>query len=190
MGIITRIKHWLPSRRKEQLSRINGLPETQRKAELGNVYYTECLDQAVRFVQEQIARGDDSPFRGAQRERFFHEVMAVNFWALEKVFAGKCGALMSRVYDIYQRSFHGLRTGDGSVPEWIAGRFSAYNAAWNDVTGHQDVFGRRVAEHIFPQGQAFSVPETSYWIIEYAHEVLEDFREIRELCRSMKIALT
>jgi hypothetical protein len=188
MGIISLIRQILPSKRKERLARIRELPEIRRIDELGVVFYEESVDMAVRFVQEQIARGDDSPFRGAQKDRFFHEIVAVNFWALEKLFGKKNADLLERVLDNYARFFHGAR-GRGQTPSWITERFAAYNASWNDVTGHQDVFGRRVAEHIFPQGQVFSVPETSYWIIEYAHEVLEDFREIRELCRSMKIKL-
>jgi hypothetical protein len=177
----------LPSKRKERLSRVRECSEARRMDELGAFFYEESVEMAVRFVQEQIARGDDSPFRGVPKDRFFHEVVTVNFWALEKLFGAKHAGLVARVLDNYARFFH--HSPKGNVPQWIAERFTVYTGAWNDVTGHQDLFGRRVAEHIFPQGQAFSVPETSYWIIEYAHDVLDDFREMRDLCRSMKIHL-
>lgn len=190
MGIVTLIKQLLPSKRRERLARVRGLSAGQQPDELGSVFYTECLDHAVQFVQQQIARGDDSPFRGVQRDRFFHEVLALDFWVLDKVLAGKHGPLMERVFEVYGRSFPGARRAGAGAPDWIADRFAAYTATWDDVTGHQDEFGKKAGEHIFPSGQVFSVPETSFWIIEHAHEALDDFREVRDLCRSMKIRIS
>ena len=189
MGIISLIRQMLPSKRKERLSRLKECVDVRRMDELGVFFYEESKEIAVRFVQEQIARGDDSPFRGAQKDRFFHEIMAVNFWAFSKLFGGKHAPLLERLVQTYMRSFHGVRSG-GSIPSWVFERFAVYDEAWNDITGHQDVFGRRVAEHIFPSGQPFSVPETSFWIIEYAQDVLDDLREMRDLCRSLKIQLS
>ncbi len=189
MGIVTLIKQLLPTKRRERLARVRSLPAGQQPVEAGSVFYTECFDLAVRFVQEQIARGDDSPFRGLQRDRFFHEILAMEFWALEKVLVGKHESLMDRVFEAYAKAFPGAARGAAGPPAWVADRFAAYTATWNDITGHQDEFGRKVGEYLFAAGQAYSVPETSFWIIEHAHEAQDDLREVRNLCRSMKIRL-
>lgn len=185
MSIIASIRHLLPSKHKERLRRIREIPEERRADELSAVFYDESIARAARFVQEQIARGEDSPFCGAARDRFFHEIMAVNFWALEKIFGANQGMLVAHVVERYARFFHET----GHRPGWIEKRCAVYNKSWNDITGHQDGFGRAVAEHVFPGGQAFSVPETSYWIIEYAYEVLDALRGLRGLCRSQGIVL-
>jgi hypothetical protein len=189
MGIISLIKRLLPSRRRALLSRIKDLPAGRRLAELGAVFYNACLERAVQFVQDHIARLD-SPFRGVPRERFFHEVMAVNFWVVERLLAGKQASLMERIYGIYESSFPVPRNGSGNVSGGLAKRHAVYSASWNDVTGHQDVFGLRVAEQIFGPGRTFPVPEASFWIISYTHEVMDDLAALIRLCRGMKIPLS
>jgi hypothetical protein len=188
VGIVSLLRHLLPDKRKERLSRIRDLPEARRTEELGAVYYEACFDHAMRFVQEQIARGEDSPFHGAVQERFLQEMLALEFWVLRKVLGDAQGGLMERVYGLYCRAFHGPQGGGNAAPQWIADRLSTYTNMWKADTGLDEAFGRRVAEHIFNSCEGFSARETCFWIVEHAREAMDDLRELAELWRSMNTA--
>lgn len=187
--ILRSIKRLLPGRRRSLLARVRELPEGQRPVELAKLFLDECVRHAADFVRGQAAR-QESPFQGVPQDRFFHEVMTVNFWVLERLFEGKRFTLMDRVYEAYQTAFTVPRQGNGRNGGALAERYAAYNGAWNEVTGHQDEFGLRVAERIFGPGSAYPVREASFWIVSYTHDIMDDLGDLVKRCRLMNIALS
>jgi hypothetical protein len=186
---ISTIRLILPSRHKRALSRIKGCPDHQRPDDLAGFFYQECLERSAAFVQEHLRRGKDSPFHGLENGPFFHELMAISFWTLEKLLKGDHAPLTQRIYHRYHEEFRTTRNSDHAPPEWVRERFTAYTGNWNDETGHHDAFGRKAAEFIFAERRVYSVPETAFWIIEFADGTLAEFRHLRRLCRALDLTL-
>lgn len=188
MGIVAEIKSFLPSRRKKLLAEIMGHIPEQRLARLSRIIYDACREHAAHFVADHAAR-HDSPFKGVSRELFFHEMMDVNLWVVARMLSGKKPRLLEQIYETYVIS-SSVYGSSKMLHDTYARKQDIYNSSWNDVTGHQDVFGQKVAEQIFGPDRTFSVPETSFWIISYTYDVMDDLAELQALCRRMKITLS
>ncbi|MEW5747010.1 MAG: hypothetical protein AB1805_16395 [Nitrospirota bacterium] len=191
MAITHLIKGLLPSRHKRLLDDIRALPEGERLDKLGAIFYDECVRQASDFVQSELLK-KESPFRGRHHTAFFHELMAINFWSVARVFNGKTAGLMERLHRTYCRSYRiteGVGSGEAAAPPALTEKYRTYNESWNDVTGFQDLFGLRAAEHVFGKGTEFPSQEASFWMVFYAHEVKKEFSELKALCRARGIAV-
>lgn len=187
--ILTRIiKRIVPDKHGRRLARLGKMPQGRQLEEAGLVFHEACVECAAEFVKHQL-RSAESPFKEVPRERLFHEIMTVNFWALEKLYTRKRPMLMQQVYETYRRTFD-VPVNGGSVAGMLAGRFAEYTATWNEETGHQHEFGEKVAEHMFAPGQAFSRPQTSFWIITHAHDVMDELKDLRYICRRKKLELS
>jgi hypothetical protein len=185
LGITRYIKNLLPNRHKKRLAAIKKLTPEDQFHKSVNIFYEECVRNALEFVQSELSR-KESPFITVAKEKFFHEIMAITLWSLEKTFEGKKRALTDKINNMYQMSFNGATALDSDA---LLGRYTIYYESWNDITGHQDVFGQRAAEKIFGEDADFSVPEVSFWIITYAHDVMNEFEKLTKQCRSMNIKL-
>jgi hypothetical protein len=190
MAIVQLIKGILPSRHRRQLGALRALPDGERRDQLGTLFYDECVQQASDFIRAELQK-NESPFKGVHRPTFFHELMAINLWAINKTFNGKKKELMEQLHRAYCRMFRiPVQGNTAGVPPSLAEKYSIYDASWNDITGFQDVFGLRAAENIFGEGAEFRSQEASFWIVFYTDEVMKEFTQMKSHCRSMGLAIS
>jgi hypothetical protein len=167
----------LPKARLESLAK---LPPEERPSVLAVALHDLCVKLAAAFVEEEHGRAD-SPFRDVPRTDLFHEVLVMNFWALAWVFKGKRRELMERVYRQYGTSFvWGWESGQKELLESMRGKFRVYDQAWDDYSGHQDVFGRQAIGIIFGDPGVAVAPQAAFWLITHADEAMKNFAAVRE----------
>jgi len=171
--------------RKEQLLKLRELPEARLQAEMGVVLHDVCVRHAAGFVKEELSRGA-SPFRGVERTAFFHEIMILNLWILDKTLAEKDKAVVSEVCRNYIRYFH---VADGQREDHalnsIFEKHRVYYEEWDEVkvTGRHDKFGFKVAELVMGGNSGNAPPEQAlFWIISYTESAMKVFRNIRKKC--------
>lgn len=141
-----------------------------------------CIKHASDFVKEERGKGD-SPFREIPILRFFHEMMMINFWIVDKTLSQGGEILMSEVYSKYLEHFI---SPEKDFEDAVSVRFRAYNNTWNDHTGHHDEFGIKASQNIFGRGTNIPFPQTSFWIITYADRTMKTFKK---LCKAGEIKI-
>jgi hypothetical protein len=180
--VLSRIKSFFQLEKglnQEQLSALARLASEERLAELGVVLHDVCVKTAARFVEEEHRRAD-SPFRDLAKTDLFHEILVMNFWILESLFKGKRQALMDRVYRHYNNSFvWGWESSGKELMDSMRGKFKTYDKAWDDYSGHQDVFAGQAIGIIFGSKQIAEAPQAAFWLISYADQTMKDFAEIK-----------
>ena len=180
-GVLNRIRSVFAGERglpRSQVERLGRLPPGERLAGVGAALHDLCVTTAARFVEEEHRRAD-SPFGGLPKTDLFHEMLVMNFWALERLFKGRRRALMDQVYDRYSTSFvWGWESGRKELLESMRAKFKAYDAAWDDYSGHQDVFAREAIGIIFGGGPIAGAPQAAFWLICYADRTMKDFTEV------------
>ncbi|MDH4162612.1 MAG: hypothetical protein OEW15_07970 [Nitrospirota bacterium] len=140
-----------------------------QRAETAKYLYDLCVEQASIFVQEET-RKPESPFRGVSRAAFFHEILTMTFWLMDKkLFNGK-KVLLSAVHDIYFRSFSSPDPAEKRT-EALEARYRVYKHEWDEISGHQDEFGAAVAQQIFGTENVGRIDERSFWIVWYADDL-------------------
>jgi hypothetical protein len=103
----------------------------------------------------------------------------MNFWALERLFKGRRRALMNQVYDRYSTSFvWGWESGRSELVDSMRAKFTAYDEAWDDYSGHQDGFARQALAIIFGGTPVAEAPRAAFWLISYADRTMKDFTEV------------
>jgi hypothetical protein len=163
---------------KAQVESLGTLPPGERLAGVGVVLHDLCVKTAARFVEEEHRR-PDSPFRELPKTDLFHEMLVMNFWALERIFKGRRQPLMDQIYGRYSTSFvWGWESGRKELLESMRAKFKAYDTAWDDYSGHQDVFAREAIGIIFGRRQLVEAPQAAFWLICYADQTMKDFTEI------------
>jgi hypothetical protein len=181
-SIFTREKG-LPKTQVESLAK---LPPGERLAAVGVALHEICVTTAARFVGEQHRRAD-SPFRELPTTDLFHEMLVMNFWALERLFRGRRQALMDHVYRRYRTCFvWGCESGRKELLESMRTKFTAYDEAWDDYSGHQDGFARRALAIIFGGKPIADASQAAFWLISHADRTMKDFTEVR---RSVNLLL-
>jgi len=186
MDIVTMIKNVLGIRQilpHEQALRIKRLPKDQALKELGAVLYDECVKQATTFVQGELRRGD-TPFKGMSAATFFHEMLAVTFWIMDKETAGGKQLLLKEFHDIYFRSFSAPGTSSDERHNELLKKYEKYDDAWNEITGHFDEFGLQVVHNMFGKGEDMKTRERTFWIIRYADDIVKVCKPLKKMFRS------
>jgi hypothetical protein len=167
----------LPQARLEELGR---LPPDERLAALAAALHDLCVKTAARFVEEEHRR-PESPFRGLAKADLFHELLVMNFWILEWLFKGRRRELMEGVFRQYGTSFvWGLESGQKELLDSMRGKFSTYDKAWDEYSGHQDVFARQAIGIIFGDQNVAGAPQAAFWLITYADQTMKDFTPLRK----------
>lgn len=167
----------LPKPLMEELAK---LPPAELLTALAGELLELSVKAAARFVEEEHRRAD-SPFRGLAKADLFHEMLVMNFWALEWLFKGKRQELMEGVYRHYGSSFiWGLESGQEELLESMRGKFRTYDKAWDELSGHQDVFARQAIGIIFGDQNVAAAPQAAFWLITYADEAMKAFASIKK----------
>lgn len=163
---------------REQVAAVGQVAAGQRPARLGGVLHELCVKTAADFVQEEHQR-PDSPFGKLRKSDLFHEMLVINFWVLETLFKGKRPAVMEQVYRQYSDSFvWGMESSPKELMESIRAKFRTYDKAWDEYSGHQDVFARQVIAVIFGDQNVAGGQQAAFWLIRYADRTMKDFVEV------------
>jgi hypothetical protein len=164
---------------KGQFARLRQLPKDERNAELGIILHERCVKAAAAFVQQELAR-QDSPFKELSKTDFFHEMLVLNFWIFEKLFDDKKRSILDAMYRTYSSSFTwGWESSHKELLDSIQEKHRKYHSNWDELTGHQDLFGEKVTEILFKTKEGVPVTQTSYWIIDYTDKTLKEFQYIK-----------
>ena len=163
---------------KDQLAALRRLPPEERLAQLGIVLHEICVKSAARFVEEEHRRAD-SPFNELPKTDLFHEMLMMNFWILEALFKGKRPELMEQVYRHDNASFVWGRQSSHEEPlESMRRRSRTYDKAWDDYSGHQDVFAKQAIGIIFGGKEVAAAPQAAFWLISHADRTMKEFAEV------------
>jgi len=181
--LLKRIRSLLTQKKglsEAQLTALSRVPPDNRLAELGVVLHDLCVRTAERFVQEEHRRAE-SPFRDLAKSDLFHEMLVLNFWVFEWLFKGKKPALMDHLYRHYTVSFvWGRESTHQELMDSVRGKFRTYDQAWDEYSGHQDVFARQVIGIIFGGQQIAAAPQAAFWLISHTDRTMKDFAEIKK----------
>jgi len=150
-------------------------PAENTRRESAALLHEACVKYAVDFIIEELNK-KDSPFKDVPRYRFFREMMILNYWLLDKkAQKNKKAYFFDEICDKYSELF-GASSDRQKEIDSILERHKAYYDSWNDITGHQDVFGLKAAEFIFDSEKNIPrMEEVSFWIISYAHSAMKAF---------------
>jgi hypothetical protein len=163
---------------KAQVESLGKLPPGERLAGVGVALHDLCVETAARFVEEEHRR-PDSPFRELPKTDLFHEMLVMNFWILESLFKGKRQALMDHLYLRYNTSFvWGWESSGKELMDSMLGKFKAYSRAWDNYTGHQDLFAREAIGIIFGERGCAEPSQAAFWLITHADRTMKDFAEV------------
>ena len=180
-NVLSRIRSFLTPGKglsKDQVARLNRLPPDERLAQLGVVLHDICVKTAARFVEEEHRRAD-SPFRNLPKTDLFHELLVMNFWVFERHFRGKMQPLLDHLYHHHNASFVlGWESSREKLLDSMRVKFRTYDQAWDDYTGHQDIFGRQAIGIIFGDQNVASAPQAAFWLITYADRTMKEFTKI------------
>jgi hypothetical protein len=185
MGIGQLIRRAFSRKERElrgRFERLARLPRDQAQKEFGRYLYDFCLDRAAAFVKEELARGD-SPFRSMSSDVFFHEMLAVAFWLVDKEVSGGKKSLIPLLHDHYFRSFTPPEATPAARNGALLEKYGRYDSSWNDVTGHQDQFGLTVTQNIYGAAGDLKTRERTFWIITYAHNILDALEQLKRTWR-------
>jgi hypothetical protein len=181
--MLSRIKNFFVKEKglsREQLATLDQLPPDARLAPLGVALHDICVKKAAGFVEEQHHL-DHSPFKDLPKSDFFHEMLVMNFWILEWLFKGKRPELVDTIFRHYSASFvWGWESGQKELLESMRAKFTTYDKAWDDYSGHQDVFARQAIGIIFKGEQIAAAAQAAFWLITYADETMKEFVKIEE----------
>jgi hypothetical protein len=166
-----------------RLKAIQKLPQDRVEKELGRLLFDTCVEHALSFIKEEHSKAD-SLFRELHKHKLFHEMMAINFWLVDKKFTKTKKTLIDEVHNLYSLAYsESAESFNG--PDSLKDRYKIYHDSWNDITGHQDQFGSRATEFIFGNANNVPVEQTSFWIISHAHESVKIFSDIKRSCRNL-----
>lgn len=191
MGALDFIKGLLSGKERglrEQVRRISSLSGADAERELGLILYNICVESASSFVNQELNRGD-SPFRGLQKHGFFHEIALLTFWLAEKAVIGNRKNITEEIRRNYLKSinFH-LAHDDGH--DAFHSRYKSYYSTWDDVTGHQDLFGMKAAGYIFEEiKEESNRPDITFWLIVYSDDTLKKLMRFKRLLKKSRVRL-
>ncbi|MBI4699530.1 MAG: hypothetical protein HY758_11675 [Nitrospirae bacterium] len=179
-SFINRLLNTRDNIRAETLKEIKGLPLEKAQKQLSRYLFDICVENALSFVKEEYSKAG-SPFRGSHRHKLFHEMLAINFWLVDKNFSKASKAIIGEIHNLYNMAYAG--SGEYFIePGSLEEKYKAYHELWNDVTGHQDLFGSKATKNIFGDAGVIPVEQTCFWIISHAHDSLKTFSEIKKRC--------
>jgi hypothetical protein len=186
MNIIEKIKEVFgrgPIVTREQAARLARLPQDQARKEFCAILYDHCVSRAAAFVTGELKRGD-SPYAGMPPSPFFHEILAVTFWLVDKEVAGGKKNLLDELHDHYFRTFTGGESREERHTSLVK-KYERYDDTWNEITGHLDEFGLCVVQNVFGSGESPRTRERTFWIIQYADNAVHSFSPLRKVWKHM-----
>ena len=62
----------------------------------------------------------------------------------------------------------------------MRGKFRIYDEAWDDYSGHQDVFARQAIGIIFGGQQVAAAAQAAFWLISHADRTMKDFAAVNK----------
>lgn len=164
----------------EQVERIKRLPKNQAQKELCAILYRQSEKWVTAFVQEQLHR-IDSPYQGVSVALFFHEMIVVTLWIMDREIAGGKLTMMELLHDDYFRvhATPGHSTKDRHAALLV--KYQQYEDHWNEITGHLDEFGLCVVQNLFGKSESNRTRERTFWIIQYADDIVKRVSPIRRV---------
>jgi len=190
MSIVSKIRKLLNRPEllsQEQVERIKRLPKNQAQKELCSILYRQSEKWVTAFVQEQLHRVD-SPYQGISIALFFHEMIAVTLWIMDREIAGGKLAMMEHLHDDYFRVHTSLDHSTKDHHAALLVKYRQYEDHWNEITGHLDEFGLYVAQNLFGKDDNIRTRERTFWIIQYADEVGKKVSPIRRVWKELVTA--
>lgn len=187
MSIVTWFKRKLTGRHevltREQTERIKRLPKDQARRELGSALFELGVRHATEFVKEEL-RSSEPPFKDVPPETVFHEILAMTFWIMDREIAGGNKMLTVELHDHYVRSFRSIAGTPEERGSALGAKYKQYEREWDDVTEHQDEFGLCVVHNICGPEVSARTRERTFWVIRYAHEIIDDFSLLKKTFRT------
>ncbi|MBI5848409.1 MAG: hypothetical protein HZB31_10765 [Nitrospirae bacterium] len=178
--VIERLKTMIgkgPIIKKADIARLSGLQSEEREKELLSICYELAFKDAAAFVYDGLRR-PESPFSVLERNAFFHEMLIINFWMMDKVFSKYMKDLAENMHAHYFGSLSDIEERKTA----LAPKFKAYYLCWDEYTGHHDEFGLRVGEVLFGKEAVYPEKNVSFWIITYADDSIKKYRKLRAQC--------
>ena len=180
--MLKRVKNFFARERglsQAQMATLGQLPPDDRLAELGIILHDLCVKNAARFVEEEHQRAD-SPFRDLPESDLFHEMLVMSFWVFEWLSKGKHQGLMDLVHRQYSTSFvWGRESSHEELTNSMREKFRTYDEAWDDYSGHQDVFARQAVGIIFGGRRVAPSSQAAFWLISHADRTMKGFAEVK-----------
>ncbi|MBI5664270.1 MAG: hypothetical protein HZC49_04145, partial [Nitrospirae bacterium] len=127
----------------------------------------------------------ESLFSKLNKHKLFHEMVAINFWLVDKKFSRSDQSLIDGIHNLYSLAY-GKSAESIDGPAALKDRYKIYHDSWNDITGFQDQFGLRATEFIFGNTNGVPVEQTSFWIISHAHDANMSFTAIKKKYRALR----
>jgi hypothetical protein len=186
MGILGTLRDFMRDKNaleKEQVESLLQLSVEDRNDKIGVLLYDTCVRNAACFVQQELGK-EDSPFRALNKTDFFHEILVLNFWMVNKLFRKE--TILDSLCRTYSKSFDwGLELCREELIKSIGDKHVQYTATWSDETGFQNAFGEQVTEILFGRKVGIRVHESSYWIISHTDRALKGFSQIKKQIRNV-----
>jgi len=187
MGILGALKELIRDKwalEKEQVESLLQLSPEDRNTGIGAILHDTCVRNAAGFVQQELGK-EDSPFRSLNKTDFFHEILILNFWMVDKLFRKE--AMLDAVCRTYSTAFDwGPEFCREELLKSISEKHGHYTATWSDETGFQNVFGEKVTEILFGRKEGIRVHESSYWIISHTDKTLKGLTQIKKHIKKAK----
>lgn len=179
MGFIDRIKGYIERKKRieKRLDEIKRFKGRELELKMGSFLFELSIEKATEFVREEFSR-PESPFLDVDKPRFFHEITLLTFWGVAKVI-GDRPVVIEEIHRNYSESFNLMKT-FSEDRESLSKRYETYNNSWDDIWGHQDVFGLEVARHIFGNKEEFLRPDITFWLISYLDDVVKGLEKVRK----------
>lgn len=163
--------------KKADVDRLLALPPDQREQELQALFYELAFKDAAAFVYDSLRRSE-SPFSGLERNVFFHEILIMNFWMMQKVFSKYMKGLADKMHTHYFGSLSDINERKAA----LSPKLKTYSLCWDEFTGHHDEFGLKVGEYLFGKDVSYPEKNVSFWIITYADESIKKYKKARKQC--------
>ncbi len=163
--------------KKADIDRLSALQADQREKELQSMLYEIAFKDAAAFVYDNLKRSE-SAFSGLDRNVFFHEILIMNFWMMQKVFSKYMKDLAEKMHMHYFGSLSDISERKTA----LIPKLKAYSLCWDEYTGHHDEFGLKVGEFLFGKGSSYPEKNVSFWIITYADESIKKYKKAKKQC--------
>jgi len=163
--------------KKADINRLTAMQPEEREKELQSLFYELAFKDAAAFVYENLRRSD-SPFSSLDRNLFFHEMLIMNFWMMQKVFSKYIKNLAEKMHIHYFGSLSDIDERSAALKP----KLKTYNLCWDEYTGHHDEFGLKVGENLFGKDAQYPERNVSFWIITYTDDNIKKYKKVRKQC--------
>ena len=162
---------------KADIGRLAALPPEQKEKELQSLFYELAFKDAAAFVYDNVRRSE-SPFSKLDRNIFFHEMLIINFWMMQKIFSKYMHDIAEKMHAHYFGSLSDIAERNAALKP----KLKAYNLCWDEFTGHHDEFGLKVGEILFGKEEKYPEKNVSFWIITYTDDSIKKYKKMRKQC--------